>query len=207
MKQNKHALREQGESWENTVAGCWWYGQSYDDVSSWWTREGRQKRPDGAQAKMRAETKPEKTRVDHNKVVGFRWICIYLVFRGDPVWYRTICRDISWYHIPYHSVSQDTIYRDIRPTSRFFGTDIEISYPVEIFLDIERIFCPARCTKFSALSYGRDIRKGTQGLSTLAWRTASLLYRRLLTVVLNLRCEREWRGGWWMSVWGDDSRS
>ena len=45
------------------------------------------------------------------------------------------------------------------------------------------------------LSYGRDIGKGTQVLSMLAWRTASLLCRRLLIVVLNLRCEREWREG------------
>ena len=29
-------------------------------------------RPDGGQAKMRAETKPKKTRADHNEVVGFR---------------------------------------------------------------------------------------------------------------------------------------
>ena len=57
------------------------------------------------------------------------------------------------------------------------------------------------------VSYGRDMQKGTQELSMLAWRTASLLYRWLLIVVLNLRCEREWREGWWMSLRGDDSRS
>ena len=45
------------------------------------------------------------------------------------------------------------------------------------------------------VSYGRDIGKGTQGLSMLASRTAFLLYRRLLIVVSNLRCEREWREG------------
>ena len=47
MKQDKRALREQAESWGDKVAVCWWYGQSYDDVSSCWTIEGRQKRPDG----------------------------------------------------------------------------------------------------------------------------------------------------------------
>ena len=45
------------------------------------------------------------------------------------------------------------------------------------------------------VSYGRDIGKGTQVLSMLAWRTASLLYRRLLIVALNLRRKREWREG------------
>ena len=45
------------------------------------------------------------------------------------------------------------------------------------------------------LSYGRDIGKGAQVLSMLAWRTACLLCRRLLIVVLNLRCEREWGEG------------
>ena len=125
-------------------------------MSSWWTTEIRQEMPDRGQAKMRAETKPKKTRVDRNEVVGFRWICIYLVFRGDPVWYRMIYRDISWYHIPYHAISQDTIYRDTRivSISRNFGTDIEISYPVQIFLDTEDHFLPTtRCTKFGAPRY------------------------------------------------------
>ena len=102
------------------------------------------KRPDGVQAKMRAETKPKKTRADHNEVVGFRWICIFLVFRGDPVWYRMIYRGISWYHIPYHAISQDTINRDIIVSiSRFLGADIEMSYPVETFLDTEHYFSPS----------------------------------------------------------------
>ena len=34
------------------------------------------KRPDGRQAKMRAETKPKQTKVERNEVVGFSWICI-----------------------------------------------------------------------------------------------------------------------------------
>ena len=64
------------------------------DVSSWRTTEGRRQRPDGGQAKIRAEIKPKKTRVDRHEVVRFRWICVCLVLRGDPVWYRMICRDI-----------------------------------------------------------------------------------------------------------------
>ena len=64
------------------------------DVSSWRTTEGRRQRPDGGQAKIMAEIKPKKTRVDRHEVVRFRWICVCLVLRGDPVWYRMICRDI-----------------------------------------------------------------------------------------------------------------
>ena len=135
-KKHTCMLRELAESWRDKVAVCWWYGQSYD-VSSWWTTQGRQKWPDVRQAKMRAETKPKKTRVDRNEVVGFRWICIFLVYRGDPVWHRMTYRDVSWYLIPYHAISQDTIYRGIVSISRFFGTDIEISYPFEIFIDTE----------------------------------------------------------------------
>ena len=149
--------------------------------------------------------KAEKNKSRPQRSGGFS---LNLYLPGVSRWSGVIShdyRDTSWYHIPYHSISQDTIYRDIVTISRIFRTDIEISYPVEIFLDIERIFCPVRCTKFSALSYGRDIRKGTQGLLMLARRTASLLYRRLL-IVLNLSCEREWGEGWWVSLWGDDSR-
>ena len=98
--------------------------------------------------------KAEKTGVDRNEVVGFRWICICVVFRGDPVSYRMIYRDISWSHIPYHVISQDTTYRDVVSISRIFRTNIEISYLVELFLDTERIpntiFCPARCSKYGA---------------------------------------------------------
>ena len=139
MKQNKHAFREQAESWGDKVAVCGWYGQSYD-LSSWWTTEWRQKMPDRGQAKMRAETKPKKTRVDRNEVVRFRWICIYPwcfeVIRCCITWYIAIYRDIIL-RIPYHAISQDTIYRDIGSMSRFLGTDtgMEISYPVEILLD------------------------------------------------------------------------
>ena len=142
MKQNKHALREQAESWGDKVAVCRWYGQSYD-VSSWWTTERRQEMPDREPAKMRAETKPKKTRVYRNEVVGFRWLCIYLVFRGDPVWYRMIYRDISWYHIPYHAISQDTIYWDIVSISRFFfGLISRYLIPSKYSWIPNTIFCP-----------------------------------------------------------------
>ena len=69
-KTSWYALREQAKSRGDKVAVCW-YGQSYD-VSSLWTTKGRRKNPDGGQAKMRAETKPKKTREDRNEVVGFR---------------------------------------------------------------------------------------------------------------------------------------
>ena len=84
----------------------------------------------------------KKQRVDRNEVVDLRWISICLVFRGDSVWYRMINRHISWCHIPYHAISQDTIYRDIVSMSRIFGTDIEISYPDEILLETEHDFLP-----------------------------------------------------------------
>ena len=44
--------------------------------------------------------------------------------------------------MPYHAISQDTIYRDIVSMSRIFGTDIEILYPAGLFLDTEQSFCP-----------------------------------------------------------------
>ena len=34
--------------------------------------------------------------------------------------------------------------------SRVFGTDVEISYPVDLFFDIEHYFLPVRCTKLGA---------------------------------------------------------
>ena len=90
----------------------------------------------------------KKQRVDRNEVVDLRWISICLVFRGDSVWYRMINRDISWCHIPYHAISQDTIYRDIVSMSRIFGTDIEISYPVEVFLDTQLVFAQLGAPSF-----------------------------------------------------------
>ena len=156
MRKKNHALRVQAESWGDKVAGCWRYGHSYNEVSSWRTTEGRQKRPDGGQAKMRAETKPKKTRVDRKEVVRFHWICICLVFRGDPVWFRMIYRDISWYLMICDIISHIIRYHKIR--------SIEILYPYperlglisryripSKFLSISKtIFCPVTCTKFDA---------------------------------------------------------
>ena len=122
-----HVLRRQG-CWLLEVRSVLWC------VYSWWTTEGRQKRPDGRQAKMRSETKPKKTRVDHNEVVGFRWICVCLVFRRDPVWYRMIYRDMSWYHISHIMRYHKIRYIEI---SYPYPDFIEISYPVEIILDTE----------------------------------------------------------------------
>ena len=154
MKQKQtYMLREQAESWRDKAAVCWWYGQSYD-VSSWWTTEGRRKRPDGGQAKMRAKTGPKKTREDRNEVVGFHWIGICLVFRGNPVWYR-----VAIYIVISYEVSHIMRYHKIRY--------IEISYPYPDFWDWYRdivripskyfsipntIFRPVRCTKLGAPS-------------------------------------------------------
>ena len=64
---------------------------------------------------------------------------------------------ISRYIVMSYPVSRDiTRYDTSRyvSISRIFGTDIEISYPVHIFLDTERIpntiFYPPRCSKFGA---------------------------------------------------------
>ena len=93
---------------------------------------------------MKAETKTKK-----QEKTATRW-CVFVEFVF--AWcFEVIRRDIvsryilSWYHIPYHAISQDTIYFEV---SRYcihipnFRTDIEISHPVEIFLDTEHIFFP-----------------------------------------------------------------
>ena len=123
MKQKQtYMLREQTESRRDKVAVCWWNGQSYD-VSIWWTTEARRERPDGRQAKMRADTKPKKTREDRNEVVGFHWIGICLVFRGNPVWYR-----VAIYIVISYEVSHIMRYHKIRY--------IEIAYPYSEFLGL-----------------------------------------------------------------------
>ena len=109
MKQKQtYMLREQAESSGDKVSVCWWYGQSYD-VPIWLITEGRRERPDGGQANMKAETKLKKTREDRNEGVSFRWICICLVFWGDPASHRIAI----WIVVSYHAISQDTIYRYI----------------------------------------------------------------------------------------------
>ena len=67
--------------------------------------------------------RPEKNKSRPHRGGGFslKFSCVCLVFRGDSVWYRIIYRDISWYNIPYHAISQDTRYRDIVSTSRICG--------------------------------------------------------------------------------------
>ena len=61
--------------------------------------------------------------------------CLPTVSGWSGVIWHDIYRDISWYNIPHHAISQDTRYRDIVSISRTLRTDIEISHPVEIFLD------------------------------------------------------------------------
>ena len=118
MRENKHALREQAESSGDKVAVCWWYGQSYD-VSSWWATEGRQKRPDGRQAKMRAET-TEKNKSRPQRGGGFS---LNLDLPGVLRW-SGVC-DIAWYI---------AIYRDIMPRIMRYHKirHIEISYHIYI---------------------------------------------------------------------------
>ena len=106
---------------------------------------GRQKRPDGRQAKMRGETNAKKT-IDRHEAVGFRWISICVVnskwcgvpgYVCDIAWHIVICRDIMPRIMRYH---------------KNLGTDMEVSYLVEIFIDTEAYFLPARCTKLGAPS-------------------------------------------------------
>ena len=97
-KTNMHALREQAESGSDKVAVCWRYGESYD-VSSWWTAENDRNCHTNT-AKMKAETKPKKTRVDRTKW----WVIIELGFvqgvsRWSGAWYRKIRYIEILYHI------------------------------------------------------------------------------------------------------------
>ena len=108
-----HALREQAESGGDKVAVCGWYVPPYD-VSSWWTAEEGQKRPD--EQSQDEGTKPKKTRVDRDEVVGFFriFICAWCfeVIRcvlHHKVWvaiYRDIMSRIMRYHkIRYIEIS------------------------------------------------------------------------------------------------------
>ena len=58
-----------------------------------------------------------------------------------------ISHDIARYIVISYPISFDIKRYDesryCTHMSRIFGTDIEISYPVEIFLDIEHIFLPS----------------------------------------------------------------
>ena len=122
----KHALRQQADSWGDKVALCLvvrsvlWRVQLVDN-----RRTTEETRRTTSQDEGRHQG-GKKKRVNRNEVMGFRWICICLVFRGDPVRYRMIYRDICWYHIPYHVIPRDAIHRDIVSISPIVGTDIEI---------------------------------------------------------------------------------
>ena len=84
-KKHTCMLRELAESWRDKVAVCWWYGQSYD-MSSWWTTEERQKKPDGRHAKMRAET-AEKNKSRPQRGGGFS---LNLYLPGVSRWFGVI---------------------------------------------------------------------------------------------------------------------
>ena len=86
---------------------CWWCSQSYQvwcvlltDSTRTTKKAGRKKDKPRRGQKQRAKTNSRPQRS-----CGF--VC--LLFRGGPVWYRMIYRNISWYHIPYHAMSQDDI--------------------------------------------------------------------------------------------------
>ena len=85
-----------------------WYGQSCKyDVSSWWTTEGRQTRPDVRQAKKRTHTMSQKQIVDRSKVVVFVEVVFawcFGVIRCDVAWYIAIDRDIISHIMRYHEI-------------------------------------------------------------------------------------------------------
>ena len=147
-----HALREQAETGGDKVAVCWWYGHSYD-VSSRWTAEERQKRPN-EHSQHGGRDKAERSKSRPQRGGGFRQIFILcMLFRGDLV--CVIAQGISRYIVTSCPVSCDITrygisrYRIIS-ISRIFATDMEISYPVDLFLDTEHYFLPVRCTKLGA---------------------------------------------------------
>ena len=97
---------------------------------------------------MRAETKPKKRRVDRNEVVFFveiGFICAWCFEVIWCVWYRKVCRDISWHHVRYHAISQGTVYRDIVQVSylypEFLGLMWRYRIPWIYFSISNTIFC------------------------------------------------------------------
>ena len=153
MKQNKHhALREQAESWADKVA-VYWHGQSYD-VSIWWTTERRRRRPDGGQAKMRAET-AEKNKSRSQRGGGFS---LNLYLPGVSKWSGVISHDMSRHIvISYFEVFHLMRYHKIRyieilyyPYPEFLGLISRYRMPLKYFSIPKTIFCPLRCSKFGA---------------------------------------------------------
>ena len=79
--------------------------------------DGRQKHEGNARRRTSQDEgryKAEKNKSRPRRGGGFS-SNLYLpgVSRWTGAWYRMKYRDISWYHILYHAISQDTIYRDI----------------------------------------------------------------------------------------------
>ena len=89
-------------------------------------KKARQTQPRWGQRQSRKKTR----RVDRTELVGFRWvwICAWCFEVIWCVWHRTIYRDIMSRTMRCHKIS---VYRDIVYISRIFGTDMEISYPVD----------------------------------------------------------------------------
>ena len=119
--------------------------------------DGQQKNDKKGQAntaKMWAETKPKKLRVDRNEVVGLRWIwiCAWCCEVIWCVWYRKIYHDTSCHYVPYHAISQDTAYRDILSYlhPEFLGLIWRYRIPSIYFSIPITKFLPVRCTRFGA---------------------------------------------------------
>ena len=139
-KTNMNALWEQPESGGDKVCLLVWYGQSYD-ASSWWTAEERRKRPDehSLDEGRQSRKKQELTATRWWVFIEFGFVC--LVFRGDLV--CVISQGISRYIVASCPVSCDITRYGIsryRIISRIFGSDMEISYPVDFFLDTQHYF-------------------------------------------------------------------
>ena len=123
------------------------YGQSYD-VSSWWTTEERQKRPD-EHSQDEGRDKAEKKKKSRPQGGGGFSLSLYLCAWCFEViwcvWYRKVCRDISWHHVRYHAISQGTVYRDIVQVSylypEFLGLMWRYRIPWIYFSISNTIFC------------------------------------------------------------------
>ena len=109
--ENKHALREQAESWGDKDAVCWWYGQSYDGRQNG-DKKARRKT---SQNEGRDKAEKSKSRLQRGggfllNLFVFAWG--FEVIRCDIAWYMAIYRDIISHTMRYHKMRY-----------------IEISYP------------------------------------------------------------------------------
>ena len=96
--------------------------------------------------KARRRTSQDEGRDKAEKNTTRWWVFVEFVFAWCFEWsgvtsYRDIYRGIISHIIRYHKIRCIEIL--FVSTSRIFGTDIEISYPVDIFLDSEHHFLPS----------------------------------------------------------------